>query len=189
LISDALHLQLDDGSLVGLRHPGEDCDCKRHGLRLRDASERGRLFAREYFLCRSCGHMSARTTAAPRWTRRRDLGEPISWRAYAWMLGVAAVWSIIALYFHWWLEAVCLSAGLVLGPPWERWKFDRARRRSGVPEYPLTDAPGRTTIPPPVDARCCDRPDLADTLRVRDGEIPCPKCKRGKLNYHDHGVA
>lgn len=54
-VSDARALQLDDGTLRPLRHPGESFDCEKHGLTLYQASQRRRLFVLDFYLCRTCG--------------------------------------------------------------------------------------------------------------------------------------
>lgn len=191
LLSDGLALQLDDGKLRFLPHPGEGDSCEKYGLKLHDASDRGRLFQQDYVICRNCGGHGARTKPAK--YRSSAIGEPIAWSTYRMLVAIACAWMAIACWFRWWLAAAVIGLPLIISTPWDRWKYERRRRKEGLPRLPTPDAPGRMPIPPPAaqTSPCCDRPDwiaidIASLKRVEG--IPCCQCGKGTLIIGDWGI-
>lgn len=192
LLSDGLALQLDDGSLRHLPHPGEERACRESGLTLQQASERGRLFDREFLVCRRCGGRSETIVRKLSW--RRALDDPRPWAMVLPTVAVAAIGAPVALWLGrdaWAFAFVGMASCSPLIDMNERRKARRKRAARGEPDYPTADAPGRVPVakpaPPPP---CCDQPDLLPVAALsKEKPIPCRACGRGALEIVGTGIA
>lgn len=207
-LSNTASLQLDDGSLLILRHPGESSDCEEAGLTLSQASDRGRLFTEDFYVCRNCG----RDGEVIRRSTARDTFEPLSIRsAFKWGWGSSMIIVPLLLWRGWWEAAVIIGAPLLLSPA-IAWNENRKERKElDARGLPRADAPGRHPIDPPtrgsrgnyvigrelpnVDQKrlatgqCCDKPDWIEAFTAKDEDkIPCAECGRGVMTVRDHGI-
>ena len=191
-ISGAEALQLDDGSLAFLRHPGESTDCEKHGLTRYQASRRGRLFYADFALCRRCGGESYKIRPL---RRDRGLDEPLTMREAMFFCVVAAVLGVpFALWYGSQDLVVFFVAPFLLSPivvVSERRKYRRRRQKLGQPVLPTPDSPGQFKIAPPrLSVPCCDQPNLIDAGLANDSDcLPCRKCGRRSLRVVFQGVA
>jgi hypothetical protein len=206
-LSDTYSLQLDDGHLECLRHPRESYDCERHGLTLRQANERNRLYRETFYVCRACG----RDGEAIERAERSDAEHLDPWLTFTvrgamkWCWGSAVIVVPLFVWLRWWETAVTVGGALVASPAiyWrENRKIARAIAARGLPR---ADAPGRVAIPPPTagcrgdefivgqietdefgklraTGPCCDKPDWIAAYTVKDEDrVPCHTCGRGLM--------
>jgi hypothetical protein len=191
-ISDALALQLDDGTLSLLRHPGESFNCEKHGLTLYHASERARLFQLEFFVCRKCGGETRVVTRARK--RGPGVGEPAGWISVKVCVFLAAIGIPIMGFSGRWDWGLFFVTMLLLSPLVdlnERRKHRRQREPEGDPVLPAADAPGCVPVPePPSSAPCCDAPDLVAVgqWKVTD-RVHCRACGKGVLRIAETAIA
>jgi hypothetical protein len=213
-LSDTLSLQLDDGTLKCLRHPGESYDCEAEGLTLAQAADRGRLYRETFFVCRSCGRTGEIIERRAARAHEHPL-RPFSVRAMTTaglmiggVLGAAAVWFRV-WDLAMWAAIVLTVLPLVAWNENRKWNAELSRR--GLPR---ADAPGRVPvappkrgclrnsdelvigrrvgdvhIPPAATGACCDRPNWkwAGCEREED-RIPCYACGRGVMTISDHAI-
>jgi DNA-directed RNA polymerase subunit RPC12/RpoP len=177
-LSDTASLQLDDGRLKCLPHPGERSACENEGLTLAQASERGRLYRETFYVCRNCGRDGEtieKQTVKP-WADETTFTVR---GAMNWGWGSAAFVIPFLLWMRWW-----------------QGKIAKALAARGLPR---ADAPGRFPVAAPAAGRrpgtvigrplpaeagarratgpCCDRPDWVEAFAVRNEDrVPCPAC-------------
>lgn len=207
-LSDTLALQLDDGSLVCLRHPAEGYDCEQHGLTLVQASKRGRLFREKWFVCRHCGQDG---TVIQRQAKEEPLVFTIR-GTMRWCWTGAAILIPLGLWLGWtgglfWP----LGFTLLIAPAisWhENRKIAKANASRGLP---LRNAPGESSIGPPTlgcrprsivgrveksdggecraTGPCCDSPDWVEADRVTDQDnVPCCECGIGRMTVSEWSI-
>lgn len=207
-LSNTTSLQLDDGSLLILRHPGESGDCEGAGLTLGQASNRGRLFTEEFYVCRNCGREGEVIKGAT----ARDTFEPFSIRSsFKWGWGSAAIIAPLLLWQGWGKAASIIGGTLLLSPAiaWnENRKYANELEARGLPR---ADAPGQRPIAPPANGsrgnyvigrelpnvgqkrlatgQCCDKPDWIEAFTAKDEDrIPCTECRQGVMTVSDHAI-
>lgn len=182
-LSDTMSLQLDDGSLACLRHPGERYESEQHGLTLEQASRRGRLYRETFYVCRCCGRHGE--IIQPQ--HATDYRETFSvCGAMKWGWSAAAVVIPIFVWKCWW-EAAVIVGGTLLASPAIYWpenrKIDKALAARGITS---PDAPGRF---PPATGPCCPRPDWIPASDVKDDDrIPCAACGQGVMRVSQHAI-
>ena len=206
-LSDTISLQLDDGRLICLPHPGERYACEQEGLTLEHASERGRLYREMFYVCRNCGKDGETI-------EKRIVEDSATFTvrgAMIWGWGSAAVIVPFLLWVGWRQAAAVIGATLVASPGitwWENRKIAKALAARGLPR---ADAPGLRPIAEPISgcspetilgkrlsaeagnycARgpCCDKPDWIEAFRVKDEDhVPCPTCRNGIMLVSEHAI-
>src|SRR5687768_9151555 len=109
-LSDTMTLQLDDGQLKCLPHPGERYECEREGLTLAQASDRGRLYRETFYVCRNCGTDGGTIETQ----QASDDSLTFSVRgAMIWGWGSAAVVVPLLIWIGLWPAAVAFGAALL----------------------------------------------------------------------------
>src|SRR5678816_2741719 len=99
-LSDTMSLQLDDGRLECLPHPGERATCESKGLTLAQASDRGRLYRETFFVCRHCGRDGV---TIEKQTVHDD--PPLTFSVHGamkWGWGSAAIVVPFLMWMRWW---------------------------------------------------------------------------------------
>ncbi|MFT3788801.1 MAG: hypothetical protein QM770_21960 [Tepidisphaeraceae bacterium] len=192
LLTDGLSVQLDDGSLKHLRHPGEGRDCENLGLTLAQAASRGRLFHNEYSICRSCGERVRSNSRIERYSTSFDCSS--EWSFVKFMAIVALCLVPLALWFRW-RELAFVVGFTAISSPFivlnERRKSRLEREREGKPSLPTPDAPGRVVVTPPLDCEpCCLNQDLVPVIKCETLErLRCPQCSRWGARVTGGGIA
>lgn len=211
-LSDSLSLQLDDGRLICLPHPGERWMCEQEGLTLAQASRRGRLFRETFFVCRNCGRMGEVIEKQPGYSD----GEPfptVSVRgAMKWGWGTAV---IVVPFFVWmgWLEAAGIIGGTLLLSPAIYWRENqKVAKALATRGLPSPNAPGRIPVCEPsagciegtvlgrmlsgeggtsrATGQCCGTPNWIEAYTVKDEDrVPCSVCGRGVMVVSEHGFS
>jgi len=186
--SDALYLQLDDGSLTALPHPQESSSCEDFGLTLSQASQRRRLFAKDFFVCRHCGAQSFTIQRKKVWLLDSDQQSP--WEVFKFSLSIVCVAMPILLWFHRWDLAVIFVVAMLIVCIESRREMCK-RRSEGKRTFSTDDAPGKVSVPEPKPSNpCCERPDLIPGFQVKDeDQIPCRECQTGKLKVIGAGIS
>ena len=211
-LSDSLSLQLDDGRLICLPHPGEGRMCEQEGLTLAQASRRGRLFRETFFVCRNCGRMGEVIEKQP---ARADgeLFPTVSVRGAMKRGWGTAV--IVVPFFVWigWLEAAGIIGGTLLLSPAIYWRENqKVAKALAARGLPRPDAPGQIPVAEPTAGHfdgtvlgrmissdggsrratgpCCDKPDWLEAYAVKDEDrVPCQACGRGTMTVSEHGIS
>jgi hypothetical protein len=141
-----MSLQLDDGRLKCLPHPGESGACESHGLTLAQASNRGRLYRETFYVCRHCGRHGE--TIHKQVFHHRDMMLNVR-GAMKWGWGSALIVLPFLAWMRWW-QGVAVIGTMLLSPPaiawWENRKITKCLSDRG---FPRADAPGRSPIPEP----------------------------------------
>jgi hypothetical protein len=207
-LSDTMSLQLDDGRLKCLPHPGESWACESHGLTLAQASDRGRLYRETFYVCRHCGREGE--TIEKRIIDNRDMWLPVG-MAMKWGWGSAVIMVPFLAWMGWWQGAATIGAMLLSLPAicwWENRKVTKGLSSRGLPR---PDAPGRSPIPEPTagldpesvigrtittgpgwpqaTGPCCDQPDWIDASSVKDEDhVPCRACGKGVMLVSEHSL-
>jgi len=209
-LSDTLSLQMDDGRLKCLPHPGECDACEDEGLTLGQASERGRLYRETFYVCRNCGREGE--TIVKELADDRDPFKCSVSGAIKWGWGSAVIVVPFLVWMHWWQGVFVIGGTLVTSPYvcwWENRKIAKALATRGIPS---ADAPGRLAVGKPTagcradtvvgrslpsESRmvfratgpCCERPDWIEALAVRDEDrVPCPACRQGVMVVSEQSV-
>jgi hypothetical protein len=177
-----LAVQLDDGTLVPLRHPGESSDLERAGFTMKRANDEARLVRCTHYVCRRCGGL---------YGRRASLAP---FGCLSFILSVIAM-GLLAPPVGWVLFArshrpdgrsvpvfaalVCMAGAIV----WSirRWETRTYRRH----------LPGR---PPLADDRCCaaaTRRDLVAFSRATwwRRRFPCAQCGGHAVSVATTGIS
>jgi hypothetical protein len=200
--SSTLSLQLDDGRLICLRHPGEQFDCERNGLTLGQASDRGRLFRETFYVCRTCGKMAEtiRSTVCNDW----EISTFSVRGAMKWGWGFGAIVVPLLAWLRWWEAEAVIGGTLVALPAIYWWENRKISRKLATRSLPWSDAPGQVSVAPPVSGcisgtivgqvlsnaagqiratgPCCQMPDWIEAFRVRDEDcVPCYQCGKGTM--------
>ena len=206
-ISDTFSLQLDDGSLKCLPHPGERGACEREGLTLAQASRRGRLYRETFYVCHHCGRMGEFIEQRPGFAEH-DV-QAISVRSAAKLSVALLVIPLpLALWYRWW-DGVMLVGIMAVVLPVTAWRDHRkqaaALKARGLPR---PGAPGEVPVAPPTrgcidgivighklpgwdrgpiaTGPCCDRPNWKWAGSQRDADqIPCCACGRGVMTVSE----
>jgi hypothetical protein len=210
-LSDTLALQLDDGKLICLPHPGESWQCEKHGLTIAMASQRGRLFRETFYVCRHCGK---RGSILAKLAAHRDHHRQFAWSVPSAMrLGWGSALVVIPglLWLQLPLHASVFGIALLLSSvlAWrENRKIDQSLAASGLPR---ADAPGATAVAAPTESclqdtvvgqvsldanghthafgACCDRPDWVEATSVQDADaIPCCACQQAVMTVSDRAL-
>lgn len=207
-LSDTLSLQLDDGQLVCLPHPGESWNCEKYGLTLGQASKRGRLYRETFYVCRNCGR-DGQTIE-----KQFEVNSTIlSVRTVTqWCWGLALFILPLLIWLRWWNGLLVIGPVLLLTPVGYRWEYRKAVKGNPLLGSPRADAPGRFPIAPPTHGRraetvvgqvvkkrrreseatgpCCDKPDWINAGCATDKDrIPCDICKKGIMLTSEHGIS
>lgn len=206
--SYTLSLQLDDGQLVCLRHPGESFACEKYGLTLGQASKRGRLYREEFYVCRNCGRDGETIQ-----TEFEVDSEIVSVRSVMkWGWGSALLIVPLCLWMRWWEAAIVIGVTLLASPIVYIRENQKAIKANPLLGGPRADAPGRFPIAPPTHGRrpetvvgqivkkgrreseaagpCCEKPDWINAGCATDEDrIPCEVCKRGVMLTSEHGIS
>jgi DNA-directed RNA polymerase subunit RPC12/RpoP len=209
-LSDSTSLQMDDGRLKCLPHPGERHSCEAEGLTLAQASERGRLYRENFYVCRNCGNDGE--TIERLAAREPDPFAVCTVRgAMKWGWGTAAIVVPFLVWMRWWGGVAAVGIPLLASPAicwWENRKIIKALAARGLPR---ADAPGRLPIAPPTagfrpdfmvgqplptvagefraTGPCCDKPDWIEAYRVTDEDrVPCPACGHGVMAVSEHAI-
>ena len=209
-LSDTLSLQMDDGTLQCLRHPGESGDCEDRGLTLAQASQRGRLYRESFFVCHHCGDGEIIEVVPTRF-------EEMLVRAFS-MRGsiqIAVVLILIplplAIRLQWW-QAALLIGCFAIALPWTAWRAHRKEAAAlALRGLPRPDAPGRVSVGrpevgcvpgtvighkigdskdgPSATGPCCERPNWKWAGSQRDeDQIPCYACDRGVMTVSELSI-
>src|SRR5437763_16521519 len=99
-LSDTISLQLDDGRLVCLPHPGERFECHTYGLSLGQASARGRLYRETFYVCRTCGR-GGEAIQKQIWQDEKRLGI-FARNETKWCWGLEVIVVPLSLWLRWW---------------------------------------------------------------------------------------
>jgi hypothetical protein len=208
-LSSTLALQLDDGSLKCLAHPGESYDCEQEGLTLPQASERRRLFRETFYTCHHCGRTGEviEPETYRGWQSQRSF-----WGDLKMVLILAAVTLPFCIWFRWWSAVGAVAGTIVIFPLMEWWKRRKAAASDPRRAFPRPDAPGQTIIAPPTRGSieefvvghvtgtsddgaptatgpCCDQPDWRWAGSERDEDkIPCYACGRAVMKVSEHSI-
>lgn len=207
-LSNTLSIQLDDGHLKCLPHPGESGMCEKQGLTLVQASDRGRLYRETFYVCRNCGK-NCETIAKH---IAKDFFAPFTVReAMKWGWGSALIVVPFLAWMGWWQGVVVIGGTLLASPGiywWENKKVAKALAARGLPS---ADAPGKVPIALPTagcfdesvvgqlttdengqataTGPCCDKPDWIEAFRVSDDDrVPCCVCKQGLMVVSEHAI-
>ena len=184
--SDATYLQLDSGALEILPHPLESVSCQDFGLTVQQATERKRLFTKEFFVCRNCGMetFKVKDTSWP-----ADIEAPSPQAVLKFILGLFCMVMPFVIWRRRWDCAFALS-GSALIVCFQTWREVRSEARK-KPVFPTEDAPGKVDVPRPRSPdRCCDHPDLIEGYKLADEDhIPCRECGSGKLKVIGGGMS
>ncbi|HEX5244146.1 MAG TPA: hypothetical protein VFW23_12860 [Tepidisphaeraceae bacterium] len=205
--SYTLSLQLDDGQLVCLRHPGESFACEKYGLTLGQASKRGRLYLEEFYVCRNCGRDGQ--TIVKKFEVDSELVSVRSVMKWGW--GSALLIVPFLLWMRWWEAAFVIGVTLLVSPILVRWENQKAIKENPLLGGPRADAPGRFPIAPPTHGRpetvvgqilkkgrgeseatgpCCDNPDWINAGCTTDKDrIPCDVCNKGVMVTSERGIS
>jgi hypothetical protein len=204
-----MSLQLDDGRLKCLPHPGESFACEDEGLTLAQASERGRLYRETFYVCRNCGKDGETIEKQV----AKDWGPyTVSVRsAMKWGWGSAAIIVPFLVWMEWWQAVGVIGTTLLASPGiywWENRKISKVLAARGLPR---PDAPGLVAIakptkgcfgetvigrPLPSEADelratgpCCDKPDWIEAYCVKDEDrVPCHSCGHGIMVVSEHAI-
>ena len=209
LLSDTMSLQLNNGLLKCLPHPGESWSCEKFGLTLGQASKRGRLFRETFYICRNCGQPGE--TIETQVYNDFELFTFTIRQAATWGWGSALILAPLFIWMRWW-EGLVVVVGTLLAFPAITWrehqKLLKAREARG---FPHADAPGRLSIPSPTmgydsekivgrkwvgrsakvhaTGPCCDKPDWIPAFGVTDEDhVPCAACHHGVWVVSDHAI-
>jgi hypothetical protein len=207
-LSDTLSIQLDDGQLKCLPHPGESGMCEKEGLTLAQASDRGRLYRETFYVCRNCGKNGETIEKHI----AKDFFAPFKVReAMKWGWSSALIVVPFLVWMQWWQGAAVIGVPLLASPGiywWENKKVAKALAARGLPS---ADAPGRFPVAPPTagcteesvvgqlttdqtgqakaTGPCCDKPDWIEAFRVTDEDrVPCCVCKQGLMVVSEHAI-
>jgi hypothetical protein len=202
-----MSLQLDDGQLKCLPHPGEQYSCEKLGLTLEQASDRGRLFRETFFVCRHCGKDGEIIETQ----RYSDPATVTVRNAMKWGWSSAVIVVPFLIWIGWWQAAAVVGATL-LSSPGAYWWENRKRAKAMVARgFPRSGAPGSIPIAPPTvgcdpevivgqplpsepperraTGPCCDQREWIEAFRVSDDDhIPCPACGRGRMTTSAHSI-
>jgi hypothetical protein len=209
-LSDTLSIQVDDGSLKCLRHPGESFDCIHdHGLTLGMASARGRLFRETFFVCRCCGRDGE--TIEP-WIGRDYFPELVNIKTtMKWVWGSNLIAAPILVWMKWWQVAAALFLTAVFVPFEFQRQNKKEMKRAQLIGLPRADAPGEIQIPAPTvglcentvvgqligvlgdglkaTGNCCKSPSWIEVFRVADTDrVPCCVCGKGVMLVSDLAI-
>ena len=206
-LSDTLSLQLDDGKLECLPHPGERWACESHGLTLAQASARGRLYREMFYVCRHCGREGQ--TIEKRKVHDRDTFTVRG--AMKWGWGSAVIVIPFLAWMRWWQGVTVIGTTLLALPAIYWWENRQIAKGLSARGLPRPDAPGRSPIPEPTrgldtdtvvgritspgpgwsraTGPCCDQPDWVDASSVKDEDrVPCRACGKGVMVVSQHAL-
>jgi len=206
-LSHTFSLQLDDGHLVCLPHPGETWNCEKYGLTLGQASKRGRLYRETFYVCRNCGREGQTIEKAFR------VDSPmVSVRsAMKWCWGSALFLVPPLVWIRWWEATLAIGGTLLIWPVFCWLENRKALKELALRGLPRADAPGQFPIPEPTQGRdpdrvvgrvvtegndqwratgaCCDKPDWINAGCASDEDrIPCHVCRKGIMQTSEHAI-
>ena len=182
----SLAVQLDDGTLVRLRHPGEEYDLTAAGFTWKQAQDEARLVRCEHLICQRCGGLyEVRSRAAP---------------AGCLSIATGAVAGAVTLLVVLWMTdrflrsrghgpgvvPVLMSLALIGGAAAISWLVHRWQSRAHYCNRPAR--------PPLEDKRCCeaatpDRLIALDSATWRRRPFPCSGCGGQTVTVRASGIS